>query len=124
MADEFELGIDRVKSRMKDGSPLFFLHVRHHTDWDTGLFKAYGALCVPDDEVEKHLDEIPRDRTVIVYSTCPGDDASTEAAKVLQRSGWNDVHPLRGGFAKYLQEGLPVQNLDEGRIVMKKLMLL
>ena len=124
MIDDFEVTIDTVKSCMKKGDALFFVNVRHHTDWDTGLLKAYGALRVPDDEVEKHLDEIPDDRTVIIYSTCLGDGQSIEAAKLLQRHGRKDVHPLIGGLKSYLQEGLPVQAVDQDRSTMKRLMLL
>jgi rhodanese-related sulfurtransferase len=98
MMNGFEVAIDEVKARMKSGGQLFFVNVRHHQDWDLAVMKVRGAPRVPDNEVEKHLDEIPRDRTIIVYSTCPGDEGSIRAAQMLQQHGWNDVHPLVGGF--------------------------
>ena len=123
MIDDFAVTTDTVKSALQKGEQLFFVNVRHHTDWDTGLLKARGALRIPDDEVEKHLDEIPADRTVIIYSTC-GDTASVAAAKALERHGRKDVHPLLGGFKSYLEAGLPVQEIDRDRSTMRKLMFL
>lgn len=110
----FEVTIDELKARMKSGNPLFFVNVRHHQDWDLAVMKVRGALRVPDNEVEKHFDEIPRDRTIIVYSTCPGDEGSICVARMLQQHGWSDVHPLVGGFKAYLQAGLPVEEVGEG----------
>lgn len=124
MIEDFAVTGDTVKQHMKRGEKLFFVHVRHRTDWDTGLLQADDSIRVPDDEVEQYLDEIPTDRTVIVYSGCPGDTPSIEAARVLQQHGHKDVHPLIGGFGSYLREGLPVRQIDPDRSVMRKLMLL
>lgn len=123
MKDGFKITAREVKTRLKAGEQLFFVNLRHHLDWDTAVMKARGALRVPDDQVEAHLGEIPRDRTIIVYSTCPGDQPSISAARLLLEHGWNDVHPLVGGFDAYCQEGLPVEEIDERNFV-KKIMLL
>lgn len=114
MMDEFGITADEVKSRMKSGENLFFVNLRHHQDWDLAVMKVRGALRVPDDRLEQHLAEIPRDRAIIVYSTCPGDEPSLRAARFLQQQGWNDVHFLVGGFNKYCEEGLPVEEVGEG----------
>ena len=121
--DGFEITAYEVKSRLKSGEKLFFVNVRHHQDWDLAVMKVWGALRVPDDEVEQHLSEIPRDRTIIVYSSCPGDEPSVKVARFLQQQGWNDVHFLVGGFRKYCEEGLPVEEIGAGSAV-KKIMLL
>lgn len=123
MMDGFEVTADAVKKQMKRGEPLFFVNLRHHRDWDTAIFKARGALRANDDEVERHLGEIPRDRTIIIYSICPGDEPSIRAARLLQQHGFNDVHPLVGGLKSYLLEGLPVEELPD-RSVAKRRMLL
>ncbi len=123
MNDGFEITAGEVKTRLKAGEQLFFVNLRHHLDWDTAVMKARGALRIPDDQLEAHLEEIPRDRTIIVYSACPGDETSISAARLLLQHGWKDVHPLVGGFNAYCQEGLPVEEIGEGSKV-KKIMLL
>lgn len=123
MIDELGITASEVKSRMKSGDQFFFVNIRHHRDWDLAVMKVRGALRINDDEVDKHLEQIPRDRTIIVYSTCPGDEPSARAAELLQQRGWNDVHFLIGGFKTYCQEGLPVEEIGEGSSV-RKIMLL
>ncbi len=123
MASGFEITADDLKSRMKKGDPLFLVNVRHHQDWDLAVMKAKGALRVPDDELEAHLEEIPRDRTVVVYSTCPGDEPSIEVAQKLQKLGWQNVHPLHGGFKAYLSAGLPVEEIGVGNSTRRVMFL-
>jgi len=123
MNDELGITADELKSRMKRGAQLFFVDDRHHQDWDWAVLKVRGALRVNDDEVEKHLEQIPRDHTIIVYSSCPGDERSTYTAKLLKQLGRNDVHFLIGGFDAYCEAGLPVEDVGSG-ITTRKIMLL
>ncbi|GAB7025564.1 rhodanese-like domain-containing protein [Geotalea toluenoxydans] len=123
LTEQFEITADDLKSRMKSGKPVFLVNLRHHGDWDVGLIKARGALRVADDELEQHLGEIPHDQEIVICYLGPGDRPSVEVAQMLQRKGWRDVHPLKGGFSAYLDAGLPVEDL-KGRSVAKKRMLL
>ncbi|KAA0888317.1 rhodanese-like domain-containing protein [Oryzomonas rubra] len=123
MIEGLGVTVNELKSLMKRGDQLFFVDDRHHQDWDWAVKKVRGALRLNDDEVEKHLKQIPRDRTIIVYSTCPGDERSSRTAKLLQQLGWNDSHFLVGGFNAYCEEGLPVEDIGAGDST-KKIMLL
>ena len=114
MMKGFEVTIEEVKESMESGDSLFFVNVLHHQDHDWAVMKVRGALRVPDNEVEKHLDEIPRDSSIVIYSTCPGDERSIRAAQLLQQHGCSDVHPLIGGFNAYLDAGLPVEEIGRG----------
>jgi rhodanese-related sulfurtransferase len=58
-----------VKERMDRGEPLFFVDTRNPTAWGESDSKLPGALRVPADELDEHLDEIPRGRAVITYCT-------------------------------------------------------
>jgi len=61
--------IDEVKERMDRGEQFTFLDTRNSVAWGESDVKLPGAIRVPASEVEQHLDEIPRDRTVITYCT-------------------------------------------------------
>jgi rhodanese-related sulfurtransferase len=61
--------VDEVKERMKRGEAFTFVDTRNPQAWGEATTKLPGAIRVPADEVEQHLDEIPRDRTVITYCT-------------------------------------------------------
>jgi len=73
--------LDEVKQRMDRGETFTFLDTRNPKAWSEAKTKLPGAIRVPADEVEKHLEEIPRDRTVITYCCCPHEESSADVAQ-------------------------------------------
>jgi rhodanese-related sulfurtransferase len=61
--------VDEVKERMDRGEQFAFVDTRNPQAWGEAETKLPGALRVPADEVERRLQEIPRDRAVITYCT-------------------------------------------------------
>jgi rhodanese-related sulfurtransferase len=61
--------VDELRERMNRGEQFTILDNRNPTAWSEANNKLPGALRVPADEVERHLDEIPRDRAIITYCT-------------------------------------------------------
>ena len=61
--------VDEVKERMERGEAFTFVDTRNPQAWGEATTKLPGAVRVPADEVEQHLNEIPHDRTVITYCT-------------------------------------------------------
>ena len=61
--------VDEVKERMHRGETFTFVDTRNPHAWGEATTKLPGAIRVPADEVEQHLNEIPRDRAVITYCT-------------------------------------------------------
>ena len=60
---------EEVKERMDRGERFTFIDTRNPKAWAEANTKLPNAIRVSADEVEDHLDEIPRDRTVITYCT-------------------------------------------------------
>jgi rhodanese-related sulfurtransferase len=60
---------DEVKERMARGEQFTFVDTRNPQAWGEAKTKLPGAIRVPADEVDAHLSEIPKDRTVITYCT-------------------------------------------------------
>jgi rhodanese-related sulfurtransferase len=61
--------IDEIRERLDRGEEFTFVDTRNSQAWSEAETKLPGAIRVPADEVEQHLSEIPRDRTVITYCT-------------------------------------------------------
>jgi rhodanese-related sulfurtransferase len=61
--------VDEVKQRMDRGEQFAFIDSRNEQAWAKADEKLPGALRIPAKELEQHLDEIPKDRAVIVYCT-------------------------------------------------------
>jgi len=123
MLEGYDVTAKAVREHMKHGDPLQLVEVRHHHEHDWSLFKARGALRVENKDLERHLPEIPRNRPVVVFSDCPGEETSARAAQYLLQHGWNDVHKLIGGFDAYLEAGLPVEPVTKA-IPATRIMLL
>src|SRR6187431_252536 len=101
--------IDEIKERMDRGEEFTFLDTRNAEAWSAASTKVPGALRVPADEVEKHLSEISRERTVITYCTCPHEASSAQVAVELAGHGFKNVHPLYIGFEAWAKAGLPLE---------------
>jgi rhodanese-related sulfurtransferase len=112
---DFAVSTDWLHEQMKRGEAIFLVEVRHAGDLDLAVMKARGALRLTDDDAAKRLDEIPKVRMVVVYSTAPTDDPAEKLARLLYNNGNNDAHLLYGGWKAYLSAGLPVEDIGEGR---------
>ena len=60
---------DEVKERLDRGEEFTFLDTRNPTAWAESDKKLPNAMRVPADQLAQHLNEIPKDRTVITYCT-------------------------------------------------------
>jgi rhodanese-related sulfurtransferase len=61
--------VDEVRTRMERGEPFTFIDSRNSQAWAESSVKLPGAIRVPADEVEQHLSDIPKDKTIITYCT-------------------------------------------------------
>jgi rhodanese-related sulfurtransferase len=67
-----------------------------------------GALHMTMDEVERRQKEIPRDRDIILYCSCPNEISSARVALRLHRRGILRVRPLLGGFDAWRERNYPM----------------
>jgi membrane protein DedA with SNARE-associated domain/rhodanese-related sulfurtransferase len=67
-----------------------------------------GALHVPLQDVARQLKELPRDREIILYCTCPSEASAARVAKVLMNHGFKRVRPLLGGLDAWVAAGYAV----------------
>jgi membrane protein DedA with SNARE-associated domain/rhodanese-related sulfurtransferase len=68
-----------------------------------------GALHVPLQDVARRLKELPRDRDVILYCTCPSEASAARVAKILMNHGFKRVRPLHGGLDAWVAAGYDVE---------------
>ena len=70
-----------------------------------------GALHVPLHAVDHHVKDLPRDREIILYCTCPNEASAAQVAKILMNSGFAKVRPLHGGLDAWIEAGYEVEDL-------------
>jgi rhodanese-related sulfurtransferase len=67
-----------------------------------------GALHVPIQEIGPHLQDLPRDRDIILYCACPSEASAARVAKLLMNHGFTKVRPLYGGLDAWIAAGYAV----------------
>ena len=60
---------DEVKERMDRGEQFAFVDTRNPKAWAESDKKLPDAIRVPAEELDQHLNEIPKDRAVLTYCT-------------------------------------------------------
>jgi membrane protein DedA with SNARE-associated domain/rhodanese-related sulfurtransferase len=68
-----------------------------------------GALHVSLSDVNVHLKDLPRDRDIILYCTCPSEASAARVAKILMNHGFKRVRPLHGGLDAWVAAGHAVE---------------
>src|SRR5437879_4599102 len=110
---------DELHRKQEAGEDLMILDLRPHAELDQNPLLIRGALHMTMDEVERRFDEIPRDRDVVLYCSCPNEVSSARAALLLRRRGILRVRPLLGGIDAWRERDYPtVQRAIAGTSVI------
>jgi rhodanese-related sulfurtransferase len=94
---------------MESGSAPIVVDVRSHTARSLEPRWIPGAIHVPLDDVGRHLANLPRDRDIIVYCSCPSEASAARVARMLINHGFKSVRPLFGGLEAWLAAGYAVE---------------
>jgi hydroxyacylglutathione hydrolase len=82
------------------------LDVREPAEYEGGHVP--GAVSIPQAELALHLDDLPRERDMLVV--CAGGTRSLRAAKFLKQMGFSRVTNMQGGTSGWQAAGLPTEH--------------
>jgi membrane protein DedA with SNARE-associated domain/rhodanese-related sulfurtransferase len=99
-----------LKQLLDAGEPVYIVDLRHPLELVPEPYTLPGALLFAPDQLEARQVEIPRDRDVVLFCTCPSEATAAKTAMTLHRLGIERVRPLRGGYDEWKRLGFP---LDE-----------
>jgi len=99
-------GIDvaQLRQRLKAEPAPFLLDVREPWEYRDGHVP--GAQLIPLGELEQRVNEVPRDRPILVI--CHSGQRSLAAAGYLQKLGYDSVSNVDGGTAAWIERGYPI----------------
>ena len=100
---------DDVKRALDAGESIVIVDFRSPLDVATVPFMIPGSLRIAPDDLERRHQNIPRDRDIVLYCSCPSEATSARVALTLRRRGVTRVRPLEGGFPAWHARGLPVE---------------
>jgi membrane protein DedA with SNARE-associated domain/rhodanese-related sulfurtransferase len=97
-----------LKRQLDAGEPVCIIDLRHPLELLPEPFTLPGARHFSPDALAERQDEIPRDRDVVLYCTCPSEATAAKTAMTLHRLGIERVRPLRGGYDEWKRLGFPL----------------
>jgi membrane protein DedA with SNARE-associated domain/rhodanese-related sulfurtransferase len=62
-----------------------------------------GSINIPLSQLGERYKEVPLDREIVLFCTCPNEVSAARAALVLKKYGITRVHPLEGGADAWLE---------------------
>ena len=99
MSDELIIEPRKVQDMMQGGAKFLLLDCRE--PWEFQAARIEGAMLIPMREIPERVDEIPKDRAVVVY--CHAGVRSFDVASWLKRQGVNALS-MRGGIDRWSME--------------------
>ncbi|MBW3112521.1 rhodanese-like domain-containing protein [Bacillus sp. MCCB 382] len=117
--------LDYFKSRIEATlSPMDYIQMKKKFPEDSVLIdvrngpvearknKIDGAVVIPQVEIESRLNEIPKDKKVVVYCWDVWCNTASKVAVKLLENGFEDVQELTGGIAAWEKMNFPQEPLS------------
>lgn len=102
--------VDEVKSALDRGERPFIVDLRHMLEFVVDPRTVPTAVRISPDELPTRNAEIPRDREIVLYCTCPSEATSAKVAMDLKKIGITRVRPLQGGLKAWQDQGYPMDD--------------
>ncbi len=99
---------EELKRQLDAGEPVYIVDLRHPLELIPDPFTLPGALLFSPDMLAERHHEIPRDRDIVLFCTCPSEATAAKTAMKLHKLGIERVRPLRGGYDEWKRLGYPM----------------
>lgn len=97
------VSVEEARQKL-DAHEALMIDVRERDEWQAGHVK--GAQHIPLGELGTRLDEIPRDREILLF--CRSGNRSGKATQLLQAQGFAQARNVEGGIIAWTGRGFPV----------------
>ena len=95
------MDVQELDTLMWSDTPPCILDVRSPAEWQKSRLS--GSINIPLTELEKRLNELPRDKDIVIV--CASGFRSAIAVGILERENFRSVSNLAGGLGAWLEEG-------------------
>jgi rhodanese-related sulfurtransferase len=93
-----------AQAAQKRDQGAFILDVREPSEWVQ--FHIPGATLIPLGDLPNRLNEVPKDREVVVV--CRTGHRSAQGRDILTQAGFTNVTSMAGGVTEWQAQGLPI----------------
>jgi len=98
-----DVSIQQAKE-MIDRGEVFILDVRTQEEYNEGHIS--GSTLIPVQELEARLNELPRNKKILVY--CRSGNRSATASEILIKNGFTQIFNMKGGITEWKNAGYDV----------------
>ena len=102
---------EELKRRLDGGEQVYIVDLRHPLELIPEPFTLPGARHISPEALAARHEEIPRDRDVVLFCTCPSEATAAKTAMALYKLGIERVRPLRGGYDEWKRLGYPLDDI-------------
>ena len=104
-----ELEVSELAALLEQPESCVLIDVRTPGEIAAGIIP--GADAMPLTVVPLRMQDIPRDKQVVIY--CRTGARSAQACMYLSQYGFTNIYNLRGGIVTWAQSGLPIGRYDK-----------
>src|SRR3989454_76533 len=98
-----------LHQKLQTGENPIILDLRSHAELERDPALIRGARHMTMEDLQLRQNEIPRDRDIILYCSCPNEVSSARMALLLHRNGILRVRPLLGGIDAWRERNYPTE---------------
>lgn len=102
---------EELKAQLDAGEQVYIVDLRHPLELLAEPFTLPSAMHFSPDALSARHTEIPRDRDVVLFCTCPSEATAAKTAMTLHKLGIERVRPLRGGYDEWKRLGFPLDTV-------------
>jgi rhodanese-related sulfurtransferase len=106
-----------LKRQLDAGESVYIVDLRHPLEFLPDPHTLPGALHFSPELLAQRHHEIPRDRDVVLFCTCPSEATAAKTALTLHKLGIERVRPLRGGYDEWKRLGFPLDTVTDAGFV-------
>ena len=97
--------VEQVKKIIDRNEDYLILDVRTEDEYNEGHL--VSAILIPVDELEERLNELPKNKPIIVY--CRSGRRSSKAADILLKNKFSPIYEMTGGIELWKKNGYPLE---------------
>ena len=102
--------VDELHRLIAEGEQPTIVDLRNSLVRDQDSRFIPGAFIADFAAADQWLDQVPTDREVIFYCTCPNEAGAAQVARKLMDLGYRRVRPLLGGLDAWIAAGYLVES--------------
>ena len=108
------ISIRELKRKMEAKEDVVVLDVRSKTAYLGSTVRIKGAVRIPPEELEERMKELPKNKLIVAYCTCPDESTSGGAVDTLLHNGFKSAKALVGGFDAWEAADFPMEPKVKG----------